>query len=126
MPNSPPRPCRHSGCGQLVRDGSGYCPAHQADKKAGRFADHRRGSSSERGYGATWQKMRIRVMQRDSGLCQSCLAAGRVIVATEVDHIIPKFEGGTDADDNLQAICVACHKAKTAAESLRAKGAQTL
>lgn len=50
------RPCRHAGCHALVRDGSGYCPEHQADKKAGRFADTRRGSSSEGGYGATCHK----------------------------------------------------------------------
>lgn len=44
MPTLAPRPCKHPGCGQLVRDGSGYCQAHQADKKNGRFADHRRAS----------------------------------------------------------------------------------
>ncbi len=117
-----PRPCRHAGCHALVRDGSGYCPAHQADKKAGRFADPRRGSSSERGYGAPWRKLRDRVMRRDCGLCQPCKDAGRVTPATHVDHIAPKCEGGTDDESNLRAICTACHKAKTASEAQRAKG----
>lgn len=35
----------------------------------------------------------------------------------EVDHIINIAEGGTDDDSNLQALCIPCHKAKTARES---------
>ena len=35
------------------------------------------------------------------------------------DHIIPKAEGGTDEDDNLQTLCRACHKQKTDAEKAR-------
>ena len=41
--------------------------------------------------------------------------------AVAVDHIVPKAEGGTDADENLQAICKACHKLKTENESKRAR-----
>jgi 5-methylcytosine-specific restriction protein A len=39
-----------------------------------------------------------------------------VTIATEVDHIVPKSQGGTDDDDNLQAICSPCHKTKTGSE----------
>lgn len=60
-------------------------------------------------------------MTRDSGLCQPCLRAGHVTVARQVDHIVPKCDGGTDDDANLQAICRACHQAKTAAEAQRSK-----
>jgi 5-methylcytosine-specific restriction protein A len=38
-------------------------------------------------------------------------------MASEVDHIIPKAQDGTDDFDNLQAICTDCHKAKTKAET---------
>jgi 5-methylcytosine-specific restriction protein A len=34
----------------------------------------------------------------------------------EVDHITPKAKDGTDDPENLQAICIECHKAKTKAE----------
>lgn len=61
-------------------------------------------------------------MLRDCGLCQVCAQQSIVALASEVDHITPKAEGGTDADANLQAICGPCHKAKTAIEGLRARG----
>jgi len=121
MPVAAARPCRHAGCGALVRDGSGYCGAHQADKQAGKFGDERRGTRQERGYGREWEETRKRILKRDKGLCQPCLRNGRPRPAKQVDHRIPKFEGGADDDDNLQAICVECHKAKTAEEARRAR-----
>ena len=38
---------------------------------------------------------------------------GQVIVATEVDHIKPKAQGGGDGWDNLQSLCGSCHSYKT-------------
>lgn len=61
------------------------------------------------------------VLMRDGGLCQPCRRDGRVTPATEVDHIVPKAEGGTDSHDNLQAICTACHREKTQQEATRAR-----
>ena len=121
MPSAAPRPCRHPGCGQLVRDGSGYCQAHQADRKVGKFADSRRGSRHERGYGTEWEKQRKRILARDKGLCQAHLRQGRYRPANHVDHIVPKFEGGRDDDDNLRSLCKDCHDAKTAEEAKRAR-----
>lgn len=112
MPVAAPKPCRHPGCGKLATDGGGYCPSHKR-AAPGSFADKSRGSSQERGYGWQWQKLRVRILKRDNGLCQPCLEGGRVNAASHVDHKTPKSRGGTDTDDNLQAICVACHKAKT-------------
>lgn len=124
MPVAAARPCRHVGCGALVRDGSGYCPSHQADKHINRFGDDRRGSASERGYGYAWTIQRARILRRDCGLCQPCQQAGRVSPARQVDHIVPKADGGTDDDSNLQAICLACHQVKTAREAARGRGVQ--
>lgn len=121
MPIAAKKPCRHLGCSRLVSDGSGYCVAHQSDRKLGKFADDRRGSRHDRGYGTEWEKTRKRILSRDKGLCQPCMKAGRVSVAKQVDHITPKGEGGTDADNNLQAICLACHKVKTSEEAIRAR-----
>ena len=67
----------------------------------------------QRGYGAQWDKLRKQVLRRDAYLCRPCLADDRLTSATEVDHIVPKAKGGTDTPSNLQAICRACHRAKT-------------
>jgi len=123
MPTAAPRPCRHPGCRGLVRGGS-YCPAHKrAD--AGSFSDPARGTRHERGYGSGWDATRKRVLVRDCGLCQGCLQKGVVTPVGDkpysawCDHIIPKAEGGTDEDANLQTLCRPCHKAKTDAEKAR-------
>lgn len=122
MPVAAARPCRHPGCPALVRDGSGYCAAHQGDRRINRFADRDRASAAARGYGSAWRKLRPVVMARDCGLCQVCRLAGRLTVAVMVDHIKPKAEGGTDDLDNLRAICKACHDVKTQAEAARGRG----
>ena len=79
-------------------------------------------SRHARGYGAHWVKLRSQALARDMHLCQPCLAQGRATPATAVDHITPKAKGGTDEPDNLQAICQACHDAKTGRETAEAQG----
>lgn len=81
-----------------------------------------RGTRQERGYGAAWQRLRDVVMRRDCYLCQPCQRQGKLTLAKEVDHILPKHKGGTDALDNLSAICKACHAEKTAREAAEAQG----
>lgn len=85
--------------------------------RSGWQPDQHRGNRHERGYGTAWEKLRRAVMERDDYLCQSCHRSGRVTAAKQVDHVVPKAQGGTDAESNLEAICVSCHKAKTARES---------
>ena len=41
---------------------------------------------------------------------------GQIVAASEVDHILPRSRGGTDAWHNLQALCKPCHSKKTLAE----------
>lgn len=119
MPRKAPTPCRHFGCRNVVTE-PGFCTEH-AREQTGWVSDKRRGSRHARGYGAAWVKLRELVLKRDGGLCQPCLRARRVTRATQVDHIKPKAEGGTDEESNQQSICDACHKAKTARESARAR-----
>lgn len=80
-----------------------------------------RGSSPNRLRGRPWRRLRDSLLAREP-LCRTCNARGRVRVATEVDHITPLAEGGTDDPSNLAPICTPCHKAKTASESARARG----
>lgn len=65
--------------------------------------------------GRTWQRIRAQVLF-DEPLCRACMACGRVTAAAEVDHIKPLHAGGTDARENLQALCASCHADKSAAE----------
>lgn len=60
------------------------------------------------------------VMARDHYECQARLH-GCTIIANEVDHVVPVFEGGQDELENLRAICSSCHRKKTAGEATRAR-----
>lgn len=52
---------------------------------------------------------------RSHPLCCKCQAAGRLRVATEVDHIVALINGGADDfETNGQPLCTTCHKEKTA------------
>ena len=84
----------------------------------------RKGNTTDRGYGWSWQKLRARILKRDLYLCrcEDCRSSGRVRPASEVDHIVAKAHGGTDDDSNLQAINSDCHKAKTARERMKKRG----
>ena len=62
--------------------------------------------------GRKLQEIRRRIFWK-SPLCVECKRAGRVTLATEVDHIVPLFMGGEDSDANRSALCAACHKLKT-------------
>ena len=76
-------------------------------------------SANKRTRGSSWMRIRARILRRDCGLCQcaECRQAGKLTPAHEVDHIVPLDMGGGDADSNLQAISVDCHKRKTAREA---------
>lgn len=41
----------------------------------------------------------------------------RVVAATDVDHVVPRRQGGGDVAENLQALCHGCHSHKTRREA---------
>ena len=75
-----------------------------------------RPTSTQRGYGFRWQKLRADYLRRHP-LCRSCEAKGRIKPANEVDHIQPRSRGGQDAEENLQPLCKPCHSRKTGRET---------
>jgi len=116
MPPRIPRPCRFNGCPKLTSDRAGYCDAH---KNTG-WTDHQRGlTTTQRGYGADWEKLKPTVLKRDHYLCQPCKRDRRAVPAQEVDHITAKADGGTNALTNLESICTACHTLKTSQDKLK-------
>jgi 5-methylcytosine-specific restriction protein A len=87
-----------------VRDG--VCTVCGPEVEAQAY-DRRRGTAAQRGYGARWQKRRG-IFLRQHPLCAQCSAP-----ATDVDHITPKRQGGSDDESNLQPLCATCHSRKT-------------
>lgn len=72
-----------------------------------------------------WETLRVQVLTEAKGLCQcsDCRSTGAVRLATEVDHIVPLWAGGSNAAANLQAISSECHRAKSEREAqARARG----
>lgn len=61
------------------------------------------------------QKIRARKML-EQPLCVMCSQKGRVRLGVEMDHIVALVNGGGNEDENLQMLCVECHKEKTATD----------
>lgn len=114
MPVSAPRPCSFSTCRVLVRDGSGRCPKHPREQW------RKDVKATPRITGRRLQAMRASLFQRHP-LCAECLRNGRASPATQRDHVIPLAEGGPDDETNEQALCDACHDAKSKQESARGR-----
>ncbi len=112
LPQKPLRPCNYSGCKELTN--SRFCPEHK--KKEQRRYDKQRGTSTERGYGSNWRKVRKMVLAEEP-LCRECGRQGRVTAANEVDHI----DGNAFNIErvNLQPLCKPCHSKKTVREQGR-------
>ena len=67
-----------------------------------------------------WRKVRALVLAAQP-VCADIwgwhAAAGRVVLATQVDHIVGLREGGAAfAVENLQPLCLACHNKKSSME----------
>jgi 5-methylcytosine-specific restriction protein A len=108
MPTAPLRLCSgKSNCPNRVQRGK--C------KDCARVSEQARGTSTERGYGSAWQRLRDRV-RTEEPLCRRCLAKDLIQATEEVDHIVPKSDGGTDDRANLQGLCKSCHSRKTMTE----------
>lgn len=74
------------------------------------------GPVARRTGGDRWMRIRGRVLDANP-LCAHCLDEGMTVAATEIDHIIPLAQGGTDDMSNLQGLCHAHHVSKTRTET---------
>lgn len=76
--------------------------------------------------GRPWRRKRARILKRDGYLCRcdDCTRDGLLLLAHEVDHIVPRARGGTDDDSNLRAINRDCHLRKTAREAAAGRSAR--
>ena len=113
MPTKPKKHCAHPGCPNLVEAGRRYCPEHEKEEQ--KRINANRDPSKAKQYDERWRRLRKLVIHREP-LCRQCKKEGRLTLATEVDHIIPLAQGGTNELDNLQPLCHSCHSRKTAKE----------
>ncbi|MCD9196063.1 HNH endonuclease [Streptomyces albireticuli] len=106
MPTSPPTRCSEGGCHELTT--TGRCERHTRKAWANK--------SKAWGAGST-RKWRTRRAQQlaDEPHCRRCGTK-----ATQVDHIVPLSEGGSQWDQaNLQSLCADCHELKSAEDRRR-------
>lgn len=105
------RPCARPGCGNVVR--SGYCAACKPSSPRARF-EQQRGSSSQRGYDAVWQRFRAWFLRRHP-LCVDCQAKRVITAANEVHHIVKVAENKELrlVESNCLALCHDCHSRRT-------------
>lgn len=120
MPHRAPTACSTARCPGHAVGGSGRCASCGGTER--RAYDRARGSSSRRGYGARWRKLRGLVLARDAYTCQGRGSdgrrCGRAVAGrdAQVDHIVGRRAGGLDELANLQTLCLSCHSRKTATE----------
>lgn len=78
----------------------------------------RRGTTSQRMYGAAWQRFRDAWFAQEPRFCAHCALRGIVRPANTADHIRPHKGDPVLFWDpaNLQALCGTCHSVKTANE----------
>jgi 5-methylcytosine-specific restriction protein A len=110
VPMRPPRACPR--CGTVH---GGACPGRAPAPYHAR-AWRRLSQSFRARFPFCGQRADGRFYRDDS----QCAARGRQVLAGQVDHITPVTAGGAlYAEDNLQSLCLPCHRRKTAAEGLR-------
>jgi len=112
MPDRPYRICSYPGCGARTRER--YCPAH----KTIAAREYNKTRTNRKHYDRHWVAVRNRYIGLHP-LCEHCLEAGRLVPAEHVHHIIAPGDGGSNADENLQALCKPCHSSIHLSETNR-------
>ena len=127
----PRKACKYPGCPKTTTAKHGYCPEHK--KKTDQSYQKER-TVHKLYYTKRWENLR-KIVLNNQPFCadpyghHQRYVEGRVL-ATEVDHIDgdPKnnFYQPGHPQNNLQALCKACHSRKTAIEQGRWGTADTV
>lgn len=63
----------------------------------------------QRGTTESWDKITVRIWERDKGVCQVCLEP-LIWEHYNCGHIVDRVFGGSDLDDNLVVMCNLCNQ----------------
>jgi len=114
MPFACRRNCPVPGCPGYAEI-RGRCKIHASQAEAERNARRRGklGTTTERGLGADWVRLRALKLATDP-FCQINTHCIQGTIATEVDHIVPRSKRPDLRLEwsNLQSSCKACNSAK--------------
>ena len=118
--NKAARPCATPGCAGLVTSSRLCAKCMVTGQQAAHSYDDQRGTAAQRGYGARWRRLRTIFLQANPLCCDPFeVHQNQPVIATDVDHVVPRRTGGTDDWSNLQPLCHSCHSKKTTAETGR-------
>lgn len=113
-----PRPC--IDCSAITKAGKSRCSScERVSRKVwdkGSVDNRKRRLQS--GNGAQ-RRLRYSLNKAVVFSCSTC-GGGYPPSGLRVDHRVPLASGGMDTDENVQVLCVPCHKTKTMKEQRRA------
>ena len=75
----------------------------------------------DRGNSQKWKRTRKQVFNRDGRECVFCGHHGDTGNPLTVDHIVPRYRGGTDALSNLRVLCRRCNSGRKRGSSRMVK-----
>jgi len=105
MATRPPHECRKPGCHVLTN--TPYCEEHTRPRES---TQKPRESTTDRGYGHSWQKRREAYLARaENVLCRRCTAAGIRGIRAELIHHKDGNPHNND-ESNLEPLCNDCHE----------------
>ena len=113
MPRKAKRPCRFKNCPALTDSASGYCSRHEKIISSN-YNRYGRTPEAKKRYGYQWRKLRAFFLAQNP-LCEMCKRQGKFTAATEVHHVKPLADGGSNDFENLMPLCKSCHSKITAA-----------
>jgi len=108
------RPCLD--CQRLTRPGRSRCDdCARAIRKGWDRGSVLNRQRRMRGSGGGAQRLRRKVNTQGGCSCTGC-GTWHAASCIVIDHVHPVGKGGTDQDDNVQPMCLTCHRQKTRQE----------
>ena len=117
--------CTRQSAAAMASRPTTFKPNRVRQSSLAKVGDRDRGTTTERGYDAAWERCRALHLKSEP-FCRKCRP--RLVLGSDVDHIITirnrpdlRLDG-----DNLQTLCHSHHSQKTRAEQIEASRLMTV